>query len=394
MPDTENSRAGHRVLAALNGLELFGHERGNIEVFKVLREMGAEVMVGVNASECGGEVALHLQQLGFVTFTLPFSNQWSRQWLTQHPSSIYEKVKAVVACSWVFHEAIRKFRPSHIHLGSSLVYSYVSLALALCKVPLVYRMGDCPPVDSPFNLRIWRMAMMRASQVVAVSEFVRESASRAGVRNISVIHNLAPSRPISASEDAHAPNDGTINLLYVGAVAEHKGLMPLLEALSRLAPGIAELRLDIVGGSQYDTQFRNQLKQLVSSRQLDNRVRFCGQVDDPASFYARAAVHVAPSICEEALGNVVLESKREGTPSVIFPSGGLPEMVRHGVDGYTCREKSVDALEEGLRWMLADMDRLKRMGVAAREDSEARFGSERFTKQWCDIYRSVIDSCL
>ncbi len=39
---------GVRVLAALNGLELFGHERGNIEVFKTLRDLGAEVTVGVD----------------------------------------------------------------------------------------------------------------------------------------------------------------------------------------------------------------------------------------------------------------------------------------------------------------------------------------------------------
>jgi glycosyltransferase involved in cell wall biosynthesis len=234
------------------------------------------------------------------------------------------------------------------------------------------------------------MAMKRTSRVVAISEYVRESASHAGAKDVSVIHNLAPSRAGADRLDASAPDDGNISLVYVGAVAEHKGLIPLVEAFSRLAQDVAELRLDILGGSQYDSPFRSQLKQLVSSKRLDERVRFHGHVDDPSAFYMRAAIHVVPSLCEEALGNVVLEAKREGTPSVVFPSGGLPEMVRHGVDGYICREKSADALEEGLRWMLTDTERLKRMGAAALEDSEARFGRERFARQWCDVYRSVI----
>ena len=45
IPDLSNVR----VLATINGVELFGHERGNIEVFKALRESGAEVVVGVSS---------------------------------------------------------------------------------------------------------------------------------------------------------------------------------------------------------------------------------------------------------------------------------------------------------------------------------------------------------
>lgn len=388
MSDFEKRLAGCRVLAALNGLELFGHERGNIEVFKILREMGAEVMVGVNATEDGGAVAAHLRELGFATFPLPFSNQWSWQWLKKYPLSIAEKVKAIVRCSWMFHRIVRQFRPTHVHLGSALAYSYLAPALHLCSMPLVYRMGDCPPTDSPFNLFIWRMAMQRAAQVVSNSEYVRKSALRAGARDVSVIHNLAPARTgASAGYYTTANECNNADLIYVGAVAEHKGLIPLVEAFSRIVQDYPALRLDIVGGSQFDVIFRDQLIQLLRSNGVEDMVRLRGQVDDPSHFYQCAAIHVAPSICEEALPNVVLEAKREGTPSVVFPSGGLPEMVRHQVDGYVCREKSVDALEEGLRWMLSDADRLSRMGVEAQGDSESRFGRERFAREWANVYR-------
>lgn len=388
MTNPDKTLTGIRILAALNGLELFGHERGNIEAFKAFRDQGAEVLVGVNAKP-DNQVKAELHRLGFDTFDLPFGPQWSLQWVKKDPSIALTNVLAVLRCSRIFRRAIRTFRPSHVHLGSPLAYSYVSLALGLSKVPLVYRMGDCPPTDSPFNLRIWQMAMRRAARVVSISEYVRESALCAGAKNVSVIHNLAPARAGASGDDQNSLHeDRHTNLVYVGAVSEHKGLIPLAEAFSRLAQDYPALRLDILGGSRYDTPFRSQLTQLLRSRGVEDKVRLHGHIDDPSSFYRRAAIHVAPSICEEALGNVVLEAKREATPSVVFPSGGLPEMVRHQMDGYICQEKSVGALEEGLRWMLADADRLGRMGAAAHEDSETRFGRERFSRKWANVYHS------
>lgn len=391
MSDMNKPLAGIRVLAALSGLELFGHERGNIEAFKAFRDQGAEVMVGVNAKP-DNHVTAELHRLGFDTFDLPFAPQWSIKRVRKNPSVALTNALAVLRCSWAFHRAIRTFRPSHVHLGSPLAYSYVSLALALSRVPLIYRMGDCPPVDSPFNLKIWQVAMRRASWIVANSQFVRNSALTAGVSEsrISVIHNLAPSgaaQPALANLSSEKKSPSA-NLIYVGAISEHKGLIPLIEAFSRLAADFPMLRLDILGGSRYDAPFRERLQQMVAALSLHGRVFFHGHQGNPSTFFKRSLMHVAPAMWEEPSANVVLEAKREATPSVVFPSGGLPEMVRHKVDGYVCREKSVDALEEGLRWMLSDLERVARMGSAAREDSETRFGRERFAREWAKVYRA------
>jgi glycosyltransferase involved in cell wall biosynthesis len=389
MPDGCCTLTGSRVLAALNGLELFGHERGNIEVFKTLRDLGAEVVVGLN-DRPDNQVREELHRLAFATFPLPFGIQWSLQWVKNDPRVILYNPLAVWRCSWLLRRRIRAYRPTHVHLGSPLAYSYLCLALSVRKLPLVYRMGDCPPADSPFNLRIWRMAMHRCSSVVANSQFVRDAALAAGVssRRLSVIYNLAPSAGETVgSECSPEARDSPERLLYVGAVSEHKGLVPLLNAFSKLAGDYPSIELDIVGGSRYDRPFRDQLNELVASRRLNSRVHLHGHVADPSDFYRFAAIHIAPSIWDEPAGTVVLEAKREGTPSVVFPSGGLPEMVRHRVDGYVCRERSADALVEGLMWMLSDKKRLAQMGSAAKEDSGARFGKARFARAWADVYR-------
>ena len=114
-----------------------------------------------------------------------------------------------------------------------------------------------------------------------------------------------------------------------------------------------------------------------------------GQVDDPTAFYAKSLIHIAPSITEEPLGMVVLEAKKVGTPSIVFPSGGLPEMVRHRIDGYVCRDKTPEALVEAIEWMMSDRDRLSKMGMAAIDDYETRFGRSRFLQECSKIYLST-----
>jgi glycosyltransferase involved in cell wall biosynthesis len=378
---------GVRVLAVLNGLELFGHERGNIEVFRILRQLGAQVLVGVNEREKGGEVGDELRRLQFDTFALPFGNQWSWQWLKTEPLSVFAKIRQAIRCSAVFRAALRRFAATHVHMGSSLAYSYVAPALATCRIPMVYRMGDAPPTDSPFNLRIWRQAMRRTARLVCNSEFVRIAAIQAGASDADVIYNLASRRGDAVGSGGNSQtSERSVRLVYVGAVSAHKGVMTLVEAFGVLATEFPEILLEIVGGSRYDTEFRRELLARVAVLGLQSRVVFHGFLRDPDALYERAAIHVAPSLWEEPLGTVVLEAKRISRPSVVFPSGGLVELVNHGVDGYVCETKSVPALVGGLRWMLADRNRLQRLGAAAREDYDRRFGPERFAEQWANVY--------
>lgn len=369
-----------RVLGVLPGLELFGNERDNIEIYIALREQGAKVLIGISKNHINSDVEKYLQKLDFETFNLPFGNQWSWMWLKQYPLSIFEKMNQLWNCSRIILQQIKTFQPTHIHLGSLMGYNYIAPALAFNQIPLIYRMGDAPPIDSNYNLKIWHFTMKRSSKVIAVSEFISQQIIAQGVSQAKIkkVYNLAPSRLFS-SEIKNSKREG---LVYVGRLAENKGLWHLLQAFSKNQ----EQDLTIVGCSLYDTNFRNQLEDWIKFNNLQDRVHFLGQVDDPTIHYAKALVHVAPSIVKEALGMVVLEAKKVGTPSIVFPSGGLPEMVRHGIDGYICRDKTSEALAEAIEWMLSDRDRLLKMGEAARNDYEARFGRDRFLQEWANVY--------
>lgn len=387
----EHLLKGSRVLGVISGLELFGHERGNIEAYEALRVSGASVFVGVS-DRADNHVKMELKQRGFKTFDLPLGPQWSKQWLRKEPSLAIRQVAGVVRCSRRFVDAARSFGATHIQLGSILAYSYVSLSLKQLPLPLIYRMGDTPPVGSQFNYRFWwKPAMARVTKVVANSRFTADAAIVAGVspEKVHVIYNHPPGR---WEGEATPPGclktfqSEPMSLLYVGSIAEHKGLVPLVNSLALLRGRGLQIRLHLAGESRWDSGFRTCLESIVRKLALQDSVVWHGFVNDPGPLYKMADLHVAPSIWEEPSGNIVVEAKRAGRPSVVFPSGGLPEHIRHLVDGYICKERTAAALASAILWMLDDKERLASMGWAARNDYETRFGWTRFKEEWANVY--------
>ena len=99
-------------------------------------------------------------------------------------------------------------------------------------------------------------------------------------------------------------------------------------------------------------------------------------------------VHVCPSVWEEPLGNVVVEAKTAAVSSIVFPAGGLPELVCHLEDGYICAAKTQEELARGLRHFLDHgRDYAKELGANARASLE-RLGinRENFTQEWKRVY--------
>ncbi|MFP5378403.1 MAG: glycosyltransferase [Vicinamibacteria bacterium] len=107
---------------------------------------------------------------------------------------------------------------------------------------------------------------------------------------------------------------------------------------------------------------------------------------------AAAAVHCCPSRPEqrEGLAGVVLEAKLAGVPSVVTPTGSLPELVRHGVDGWIAGDCTVEALVDGLRHFLVDEATRAAAGEAARRSLDG-FSEARFAANWARVFGIVTE---
>ncbi|MBN1668266.1 MAG: glycosyltransferase family 4 protein [Anaerolineales bacterium] len=156
-----------------------------------------------------------------------------------------------------------------------------------------------------------------------------------------------------------------LRLVFLGNLIERKGLHTLLVALSQFPQ--AAWQLQVVGSLQADPNYARQMRALASQLQLDEGVRFRGELPDHELTALLAGSHalVVPS-SYEGFGIVYLEAMGFGLPVIAGTLGGAVEIVEHGQSGFLVPPEDWRALAEVLAVWLYDQDRLAEMGVAAR----------------------------
>ena len=175
-------------------------------------------------------------------------------------------------------------------------------------------------------------------------------------------------------------------LLFVGHLRYYKGLPYLLQALVEL-PGV---HLAVVGSGPLEGAWRAQAGELG----LEGRVHFAGEARDcdlPAYYHA-SDLFVLPA-CErsEAYGLVQIEAMAAGRPVVCTELGtGTSFVNQHGLTGLVVPPRDPHALADACRSLLADPDRRRRLGAAARERALGEFTLERMVERVEAVYAEVM----
>ena len=116
-------------------------------------------------------------------------------------------------------------------------------------------------------------------------------------------------------------------------------------------------------------------------------MNFLGYREDVLHLMANAGIHCCPSCPEtrEGFGLVNVEAKAAGIPSVVTPSGALPELIRHREDGWVCSDGSPAAVAEGIEKFLVDPKMAATAGQAALMSLE-RFDRASFARAWLSVF--------
>jgi glycosyltransferase involved in cell wall biosynthesis len=153
---------------------------------------------------------------------------------------------------------------------------------------------------------------------------------------------------------------------FIGRLDREKGLDELIQAAE-----LVDASFVVVGEPRYTPpEYLDELM-AMADRRAPGRVRFVGAVDGPGQALPGFAVLAVPSR-REPFGRVAAEALLCGVPVVAAATGGLPEVVRDGVDGFLYPSGDVRALADRLRRLLDDDELRARMSAAARAGA-ARF---------------------
>jgi glycosyltransferase involved in cell wall biosynthesis len=245
---------------------------------------------------------------------------------------------------------------------------------------------DHGPARTAAQAVLDRWAYRGAVRLLAASAALADDLVGAGLPRARLTV-VPPGRDVAPSPGT-SPGDlrrgRRMALLSVGNWVARKGLLDLLEAVSRLPEEAATLHL--VGDPNAEPGYAARVRYRLAGPDLAGRVVVHGPlpVEEVAALYAAADVFALAS-SREPYGTVYGEAMAAGLPVVGYAAGNLPHLARHGEEGLAVPPDDVDALTAALRRLADDGPLRARMGAAAArraadfptwEETAARLFSE------------------
>jgi glycosyltransferase involved in cell wall biosynthesis len=288
----------------------------------------------------------------------------------------------------------------HVHLFDPSIVGLIAGVFARTPVRVMTRhYSDYHTrVNKRWHVRLDQLCTSLSHQVIAVSEHtadVMRNEEHAPAEKLRVIHNgIDFSRMELSSPDAaerirreYAPN-GEFLLLQVARLHPEKGHEFLFKALPSVVAQVERpVRLLVAGMGPFEAEYKRQVRELG----LDDLVIFTGFRRDIPDLMAAADVMVLPSVAE-AFGLALTEAIYLGTPVVATHVGGIPEIIRDGVDGLLVPPGSPEALTAALVRVLRDPELRQSLAKDGRQWVADRFRFETMVRQYEDVYDELFKS--
>jgi glycosyltransferase involved in cell wall biosynthesis len=330
--------------------------------------------------------------------------------LTSHPEtgSLFRSLGCRVVEDIHFHRAIRpasdlagalRLAARLRREGCDLLHTHTSkggvvgrVAGRLARVPRivhhVHGFAFEPAFTPPPRLRFYA-AMERAVAPLCDAMVFVNSTDLALARDLRIVRpgqsvqvvcngvDLAADRPA-----APCPGDSRVSVVFLGRLADQKGVDILLQAAAAITTAIP-WELLILGDGPERVRLETQAALLPAGL-----CRFLGHRQDAAEFLASADIVALPSRWE-GHSIAVLEAMAHGRPVLTTAIKGNLQTIQSGVDGLLVAPGDPAAFAAGLQILIENPELRRRLGDAARRTVARRFLARDMVRGVLDIYASL-----
>ncbi|NOZ63406.1 MAG: glycosyltransferase family 4 protein [Caldiserica bacterium] len=169
----------------------------------------------------------------------------------------------------------------------------------------------------------------------------------------------------------------------VGRMVPVKGHIHFLEAACMVKEKYPEAYFVLQG----EGPLKKELMEKAKSLSLSSCCMFLSSATPVQKVFSSLDVFVLPSL-NEGMGRVLVEAMATGLPIVASRVGGVPELVRNGINGYLVPPGDEDALAASITSLLKEPALASRMGEKGKEMSK-KFSAQRMLAQIESLYKEL-----
>jgi len=169
---------------------------------------------------------------------------------------------------------------------------------------------------------------------------------------------------------------------YIGTISKSKGAFFLMDVFSGLNNN--QIKLLIYGNARDKKN-----EKVIKDKYEKDNIYFCG-FEDPAIIFREIDVLIVPSLWNEPLSRVILESYSNGVPVIASERGGIREIVEDGKTGFLFDPCIGGDLEEKIKRFTDDTSQIFSMSVFCLEKAK-EFSQKRITEKYINVYNNLLN---
>ena len=357
---------------------------------------------GVVATELGLELAARGHEVHFISYAVPVRMTEASERIHFHEVEVmdyplFDHPPYALALATQMYNVAASEPLDLLHVHYAIPHSVSAyLARAMLRprrVPFVTTLHGTDitlvGIDRSY-LPITRFSIEESNAVTAISEYLRQMTLKEFDvhRPIEMIPNFVncdvfqPAKDNSRREE-FAPGNEKV-LVHLSNFRPVKRVPDVIEIFALVRKEIPAKLLMIGDGPDRATA-----EWMVHQNGLASAVTFLGKQSQVQELLNCADLMLLPSDLE-SFGLAVLEAMACGVPAVCSRVGGVPEVVRDGVEGYLVTPRDIKTMAARALEILTDPGRQERMGKAARERALSQFCSSRIIPLYEKLYERVI----
>ena len=232
----------------------------------------------------------------------------------------------------------------------------------------------------PDSKKFYSRLFSQADLILVLSEqwkrWIKEALNI--TEHVEVLYNPCPT--VNRREDLREHN-----ILFAGTIIPRKGYMDLIRAFAKIASKYKDWKIVFAGNGEID---KAQLA--IKELNIEQQVKFLGWVrgEQKDRAFQEASIYCLASD-GEGFPMGVLDAWAYGIPCVVTPVGGIPDIVKDGVNGLIFPVGDIETLSQKLESLILDESLRKQIVVETDKYVKGMFNISVINKQLDKIYSTL-----